>query len=348
VANDKDKLYYGDNLEVLQRYVKDKSVDLVYLDPPFNSRQDYNVLFAEKDGSQSSSQIHAFEDTWEWNNRTPEAFTQEIEKMGSIRLKIEDQVTVAEILDQHTVISQNTGKELFQLEVKFKVHENHRNLYTAALGKGTATLLSPEGDSTKDITVGVYEKQHSYTVGQSIQLCTWLLSEREELKLESLQIGDMTLTPYKYEDHFDLNALICTTCMIVDATTYENLRNLPAYFPVIRKGISDEPRSMRLGLVLWSSDDEETFKVKATLVEESYDKNGRALNLLEPMFTNVMQQLAVTSARFTQLLNVLEAKGILTEEEKNGVFEVPESELRHREDLFYRLRDLDKWVELDN
>ena len=42
-------------IAVLQRYVKDKSVDLVYLDPPFNSRQDYNVLFAEKDGSQSSS-----------------------------------------------------------------------------------------------------------------------------------------------------------------------------------------------------------------------------------------------------------------------------------------------------
>jgi 16S rRNA G966 N2-methylase RsmD len=67
VTTQKNKLYYGDNYEVLQRYVKDESVDLVYLDPPFNSRQDYNVLFAEKDGSQSSSQIHAFEDTWEWN-----------------------------------------------------------------------------------------------------------------------------------------------------------------------------------------------------------------------------------------------------------------------------------------
>jgi site-specific DNA-methyltransferase (adenine-specific) len=63
----KNQLFYGDNYEVLQRYVKDESVDLVYLDPPFNSRQDYNVLFAEKDGSQSSSQIRAFEDTWEWN-----------------------------------------------------------------------------------------------------------------------------------------------------------------------------------------------------------------------------------------------------------------------------------------
>ena len=50
---EKNMLYYGDNFDVLQRYLRDESVDLVYLDPPFNSRQDYNVLFAEKDGSKS-------------------------------------------------------------------------------------------------------------------------------------------------------------------------------------------------------------------------------------------------------------------------------------------------------
>lgn len=49
---------------MLQRYVRDESVDLIYLDPPLNSRQDYNVLFAEKDGLKSSSQIYGFEDTW--------------------------------------------------------------------------------------------------------------------------------------------------------------------------------------------------------------------------------------------------------------------------------------------
>jgi site-specific DNA-methyltransferase (adenine-specific) len=76
MTTEKNKLYYGDNLEVLQRYIKDESVDLVYLDPPFNSRQDYNVLFAEKDGSQSSSQIHAFEDTWEWNIESKRALYQ--------------------------------------------------------------------------------------------------------------------------------------------------------------------------------------------------------------------------------------------------------------------------------
>jgi 16S rRNA G966 N2-methylase RsmD len=60
-------LYYGDNLDTLRRYLKDETVDLVYLDPPFNSAQNYNVFFQEKDGSAAASQLHAFEDAWHWD-----------------------------------------------------------------------------------------------------------------------------------------------------------------------------------------------------------------------------------------------------------------------------------------
>ena len=77
---EKNKLYYGDNYDVLQEHIKDESVDLIYLDPPFNSRQDYNVLFAEMDGSQSSSQIRAFEDTWEWNIHAERSYEHIVER----------------------------------------------------------------------------------------------------------------------------------------------------------------------------------------------------------------------------------------------------------------------------
>lgn len=59
-------LYYGDNLDVLKRHIKDESVDLVYLDPPFKSNRDYNILFKQKNGDEAASQILAFEDTWSW------------------------------------------------------------------------------------------------------------------------------------------------------------------------------------------------------------------------------------------------------------------------------------------
>ena len=59
-------LFYGDNLSILQQHVDDATVDLVYLDPPFNSNRDYNVLFREQSGRESPAQIKAFGDTWNW------------------------------------------------------------------------------------------------------------------------------------------------------------------------------------------------------------------------------------------------------------------------------------------
>jgi site-specific DNA-methyltransferase (adenine-specific) len=59
-------LYYGDNLEILRKYIPDNSVDLIYLDPPFNSKRDYNILFKENGGVESEAQTHAFTDTWHW------------------------------------------------------------------------------------------------------------------------------------------------------------------------------------------------------------------------------------------------------------------------------------------
>jgi site-specific DNA-methyltransferase (adenine-specific) len=78
----KNTLFYGDNLDVLRRYIKDESVDLIYLDPPFKSDQNYNVLFAEQDGSRSNAQIRAFEDTWTWDQGAAEAFAEVVEAGG--------------------------------------------------------------------------------------------------------------------------------------------------------------------------------------------------------------------------------------------------------------------------
>lgn len=73
----KNQLFYGDNLRVLRDAIQDESVDLVYLDPPFNSAANYNVLFREASGEQSAAQIMAFEDTWHWTHES-EATYQEL------------------------------------------------------------------------------------------------------------------------------------------------------------------------------------------------------------------------------------------------------------------------------
>jgi site-specific DNA-methyltransferase (adenine-specific) len=69
-------LYYGDNLNILRDKIQDNSIDLIYLDPPFNSKADYNILFKEPTGRPSKAQITAFEDTWHWTDETEYIFDE--------------------------------------------------------------------------------------------------------------------------------------------------------------------------------------------------------------------------------------------------------------------------------
>jgi site-specific DNA-methyltransferase (adenine-specific) len=73
---DTNILYYGDNLDILRKYIPDSSIDLIYLDPPFNSKATYNVLYKEPTGKPSQAQIAAFEDTWQWGLESERALQE--------------------------------------------------------------------------------------------------------------------------------------------------------------------------------------------------------------------------------------------------------------------------------
>lgn len=74
LIRDKNQLYYGDNLVVLKRHFADECVDLIYLDPPFNSGQNYNLLFTTRDGKKAAAQQKAFDDTWQWDRAAIQAY----------------------------------------------------------------------------------------------------------------------------------------------------------------------------------------------------------------------------------------------------------------------------------
>lgn len=78
-----NKLYFGDNLDVLRESIKDESIDLIYLDPPFNSNATYNVLFSTPKGHQSDAQIEAFDDTWHWGPQAEGAFAELIQQANT-------------------------------------------------------------------------------------------------------------------------------------------------------------------------------------------------------------------------------------------------------------------------
>ncbi len=80
-----NRLYYGDNLHVLREQIASESVDLIYLDPPFNSNANYNILFKSPAGAGADAQIEAFEDTWHWNDTAEAAFDAVI-KSGNTKV----------------------------------------------------------------------------------------------------------------------------------------------------------------------------------------------------------------------------------------------------------------------
>ena len=80
-----NQLHFGDNLPILREHIPDESIDLIYLDPPFNSNATYNVLFRERDSSESAAQIQAFDDTWHWSIEAERQY-QEVVTQGPPRL----------------------------------------------------------------------------------------------------------------------------------------------------------------------------------------------------------------------------------------------------------------------
>ena len=78
-----NQLFYGDNLDVLRKQLADESVDLIYLDPPFNSKRDYNLLFKSPKGHMSEAQIEAFKDSWQWGLQAEREFDEVIHQKNT-------------------------------------------------------------------------------------------------------------------------------------------------------------------------------------------------------------------------------------------------------------------------
>ncbi|MFI0411708.1 DNA methyltransferase [Actinomadura sp. 3N508] len=99
----KNQLLYGDNLDMLSK-MDDASVDLVYLDPPFNSNRSYNVLYRHKDGQESQAQIEAFDDTWTWSQQSEELYQFLVS--GGSPVRVADAVeAMRRLLGQNDVVA---------------------------------------------------------------------------------------------------------------------------------------------------------------------------------------------------------------------------------------------------
>ena len=114
-----DRLFYGDNLDVLRRHIPDESVDLIYLDPPFQSGRDYNVLFQEQDGKKAAAQIKAFEDTWEWLEPA------RLCSKGGMKKMINYRSSLALEINKHSISAMLTQRRVLKRRPTIRRREQH-------------------------------------------------------------------------------------------------------------------------------------------------------------------------------------------------------------------------------
>ena len=109
-----NQLYFGDNLSVLREHIPDESVDLIYLDPPFNSNATYNVLFKERSGEDSAAQITAFDDTWHWTIDSERAYQEVVtdgpDKLGKLIQAMRDFLGQNDMMAYLTMMAQRLAE----------------------------------------------------------------------------------------------------------------------------------------------------------------------------------------------------------------------------------------------
>ena len=148
-----NKLFYGDNLRVLRDSVTAESVDLIYLDPPFNSKRDYNLLFkspkapAGGEAAYSAAQIEAFEDTWHWTQDVTEAEYDQLHRVlkptGSLYLHCDP--TASHYLK--IVLDAVFGKENIRNEIIWRRTRAHNDKKISKYGAIHDTLFYYAKDS---------------------------------------------------------------------------------------------------------------------------------------------------------------------------------------------------------
>jgi DNA modification methylase len=179
-----NRLYYGDNLTVLRGVLDDESVDLIYLDPPFNSQATYNVLFRSTAGEKSRAQIEAFEDTWHWGDEAELAFdgvisggnTEAAEMLRSMRsfLKENDMMAylsmmAVRLLELHRVLK-STGSMYLHcdptashyLKVLIDAIFGAANFKNEIIWKRTSAHSSTRGYGAVHDTILFYGKNDSF------------------------------------------------------------------------------------------------------------------------------------------------------------------------------------------
>lgn len=268
------------------------------------------------------------------------------------RLKLSDHIINASNVSYgEPKLSVHTGKQLetlsFSLQVRGKTLKEDFNNKLHKVKDGGIFSTDNNGINIKEYKLvnHSYSYTENYSDEDTIYTYTLYLEEIERLKIDSLVIAGVEVTPYEFTEKYDDAIIIQAKIKLskedaekLDMATKEN-----KYFDVIRKGISDEVKKMRFGKVIWSENDG-YIKKDIVLVEDIYDNKESPLSkFFQPEFSNIMDMLSYNKNLNDELLKLLISRGQLSAEELEQIKTVAKNNIRATTKEYYRVEDIDKF-----
>lgn len=266
---------------------------------------------------------------------------------GVLEFTFNDQPVRFPVGEVETKPSPFTGHELRTLSTQVTLSPPDAELVKAFVA--TAPVTAGDGSVwTGNIDMESYTNDgpHSLTI-------TW--KEAEQLMADTVEFEGLALTPTRYEERENDDGTICVAFqakLTKDET--DTLRSLASrsatdrrYFMVIRRGVSDDARSMRLGRVLWQQHDDGTIGNDITLVDEAFDASDGSNAMLvfggEPMVSNLVRQVSSLLVQFEALIAELESAGVVAPVAVEQIRASVETLAPDRCHIFFEVADLSKW-----
>jgi hypothetical protein len=263
-----------------------------------------------------------------------------------MRFKLGPKEFIADVEELQPIVSPHTGQPLQQIETEFEVMDEQENKELLDLRDGKEPLSSVADGKIWNIGNSSYSYQDS---GDDHVLYThrWTLTENEQLTIEKLIVGDIELEPYSYKEVFENGSLVIHARVLFTNEQKDALNKLKRdperpYFPVVRQGIDNQPRLMRLGQTLWSRNDDE-IKYQLVLVDKAYDDTKTSPGILQPQFPIMQNMVATTVEYLLELTNLLVTKGVITAEEQKKLDKTSDDKIDARLEEFDQVRNLDDW-----
>jgi hypothetical protein len=248
------------------------------------------------------------------------------------------------IKKETTFLSKHTGIALKKIEVSLRVDRKIHEDITKFIETLSKTKINSIGEQEKILKKWKIEKS-TYSCIENNYDYYLELEEIEDLHIDSLIVDELTFYPYSYKEEFIHDALIIDAKVKLSKIQFTEVKKLIEknnYFKVLRHGISDEPREMKIGLPLWSKH-KDTIKYYFTLSEKKYfETKEKNISYTFPMILNMNSLLAKQDGILKELLTILSNKKVLTNEEITEIKEKASIQSRIREIDFYQVKDIDE------